>query len=76
MTPHGLGNLLASVTECLDLAREGLVKVDGDRGLGQAEDRLVKMHGHTGDQGDQVRKSENQLLSNFLGDAEQLRSLK
>lgn len=70
--PHGVGDLSATLTEGLDLAREGVVDVDRYGGSSQSTNSLVEVSGHTRDKCNQVSQGQDQLLLDLLGYREQL----
>lgn len=73
--PHSNGDLLTSLTEGLDLAREGTVDVNMNALPVHFTNCLVEMGRYTGDKSHQVSKSQNQLITNLLGDDKQFRTL-
>lgn len=60
--------------ECLDLAWEGGVDVDGDRRRVQSENGIVRRSGHTSHQGYQISEGQDQLLPDLLGHSEKFGS--
>lgn len=70
--PHGVGDLSATLTEGLDLAREGVVDVNRHRGSCQSTNSLVEVSGNTRNKCNQVSQGQDQLLLDLLGYREQL----
>lgn len=70
--PHRLCNLLTTLAECLDLAGERGIDVDGDRSLGQSTDGFVEICRDAGNKSHQVGQGLNQLLPDVMADAKKL----
>ncbi|TLD03896.1 hypothetical protein PgNI_11195 [Pyricularia grisea] len=75
MFPHGLGSLLTTFKESLDLGCERRVDVDRHRSVGQPTDGLVEVGRDAGNHRHEVRQGHDELLAGLLRDTEELSAL-